>query len=84
MHQSGQLRLQSMQAVQFSSTREMTPRARSAGASFSAGYCTVTEPFEGWGTGFFMPSGNIVRRNVRPVTLRPVMYPEMAPIRQPP
>src|SRR6202035_1791135 len=33
-----------MQTVQFSSTREMTPRVRGARVSFSCGYCTVTAP----------------------------------------
>src|SRR5918992_6316822 len=42
MHQSGQLRAQSMQTVQFSSLRAMTPRERGASSSFSCGYCTVT------------------------------------------
>ncbi len=45
MHQSGHWRAQSMQTVQFSSFRAMTPRARAAGASFSCGYCTVTAGF---------------------------------------
>src|SRR6516225_3674122 len=44
MHQSGHCRAQSMQTVQFSSSRAITPRARGATASFSCGYCTVTAP----------------------------------------
>src|SRR5262245_48849244 len=44
MHQSGHSRAHSMQTVQFSSLRAMTPRARVGGASFSWGYCTVTAP----------------------------------------
>src|SRR5919199_5361900 len=42
MHQSGHSRAHSMQTVQFSSFRAITPRARVGGASFSFGYCTVT------------------------------------------
>src|SRR2546423_10160513 len=42
MHQSGHWRPHSMHAVQFSSLRAMTPRARGWGASFTCGYCTVT------------------------------------------
>src|SRR5215813_8292227 len=49
MHQSGQLRAQSMQTVQFSSLRAMTPRERGAGVSFSWGYCTVAAPLDGAG-----------------------------------
>src|SRR3954468_20656354 len=45
MHQSGQLRAQSMQTVQLSSLRAITPRARGASSSFSCGYCTVTAGF---------------------------------------
>src|SRR6476469_881324 len=44
MHQSGHERAQSMQTVQLTSRRAMTPRARSGGASFSCGYCTVAAP----------------------------------------
>src|SRR3954465_4594652 len=44
MHQSGQLRAHSMQTVQLSSRKAMTPRARFVGASFSCGYCTVLAP----------------------------------------
>src|SRR5262245_21016279 len=44
MHQSGHERAQSMQTVQFSSRRAITPRARVGGASFSRGYCTVSAP----------------------------------------
>ena len=42
MHQSGHSRAQSMQTVQFSSLRAITPRARGVGSSFTWGYCTVT------------------------------------------
>src|SRR5438067_4605737 len=45
MHQSEQLRAHSMQTVQFSSFRAMTPRARMVGVSFSFGYCVVTPGF---------------------------------------
>src|SRR6266545_7035746 len=45
MHQSGHCRAQSMQTVQFSSLRAMTPRARAGGSSRSWGYCTVTAGF---------------------------------------
>src|ERR1700704_747318 len=45
MHQSGHCRAQSMQTVQFSSLRAMTPRARPGGSSRSWGYCTVTAGF---------------------------------------
>src|SRR5579872_3295895 len=44
MHQSGHWRAHSMQTVQFSSRRAMTPRVRGARVSFSCGYCTVTAP----------------------------------------
>src|ERR1700730_18358680 len=44
MHQSGHCRAHNMHTVQFSSTREMTPRVRGASVSFSCGYCTVTAP----------------------------------------
>src|SRR3954451_19370767 len=59
MHQSGHCRAQSMQTVQFSSLRAMTPRARPGGSSRSWGYCTVT-------AGFII---------VRKVTPRPEMTP---------
>src|SRR4051794_11763689 len=42
MHQSGQLRTHSMQTVQFSDLRAITPRDRVGGASLTCGYCTVT------------------------------------------
>src|SRR5579862_7150381 len=45
MHQSGHWRAHSMQTVQLSSRRAMTPRARGARVSFSCGYCTVTAPW---------------------------------------
>src|SRR5690242_11601758 len=45
MHQSGHCRAQSMQTVQFSSLRAITPRARVGGSSRSCGYCTVTVGF---------------------------------------
>src|SRR5215217_2216632 len=45
MHQSGQLRAQSMHTVQLSSRSAMTPRARVGGASFSLGYWTVSAPW---------------------------------------
>ena len=41
----GALAAHSMQTVQFSSLRAMTPRARGGGASFTCGYCTVTAGF---------------------------------------
>ena len=44
MHQSGHDLAHSMQTVQLSSRRAMTPRARVGGASFSLGYCTVSAP----------------------------------------
>src|SRR5580704_195923 len=44
MHQSGHWRAQSMQTVQLSSTREITPRDRAVMSSFTWGYCTVTAP----------------------------------------
>src|ERR687886_2953862 len=44
MHQSGHSRAHSMQTVQFSSFRAITPRARGARSSFSWGYWTVTAP----------------------------------------
>src|SRR5687768_18378812 len=53
MHQSGHWRAQSMQTVQFSSLRAMTPRALAGGSSRSWGYCTVT-------------AGFIIVRNVTP------------------
>ena len=56
MHQSGQLREQSMHTVQFSDLSAITPRARGAGASFSCGYCTVTAPcFTGAGMRVLIP-----------------------------
>src|SRR5260370_35200841 len=42
MHQSGHWRAQSMQTVQLSSRRAMTPRALVGGASLTCGYWTVT------------------------------------------
>ena len=59
MHQSGHSRAHSMQTVQFSSWRAMTPRARGAGSSFSWGYCTVTAPRVGEGIGLRDPVGNM-------------------------
>src|SRR3954447_9774889 len=44
MHQSGHERAHSMQTVQLTSRRAMTPRDRGDGASFSCGYCTVAAP----------------------------------------
>src|SRR5437870_12259287 len=44
MHQSGHSRAHSMQTVQFSSLRAMTPRARVGGCSRSWGYCVVWLP----------------------------------------
>src|SRR4051812_23667650 len=44
MHQSGHERAQSMQTVQLTSRRAMTPRDLAVGASFSWGYCTVAGP----------------------------------------
>src|SRR5439155_8508052 len=44
MHQSGHSRAHSMQTVQFSSLRAMTPRARAGGSSRSWGYCVVWLP----------------------------------------
>src|SRR4030095_8461958 len=76
MHQSGQLRAHSMQTVQLSSLRAMTPRARGAGASFSWGYCTVAAPLDGAGMSGLMPPGrNIVRVIVLNVTPRPLTRP---------
>ena len=63
MHQSGHSRAQSMQTVQFSSLRAMTPRARGGGASFSCGYCTVTAP--GCGIGWRALDGNMRLELVR-------------------
>src|SRR6476659_6206616 len=63
MHQSGQERAHSMQTVQFSSRRAMTPRARMGGASFSRGYCTVFAPWV------------MVRAIVPSVTPRPLTKP---------
>src|SRR3954447_23535919 len=42
MHHSGELRAHSMQTVQFSDLRAITPRDRVGGASLTRGYCTVT------------------------------------------
>src|SRR5215207_8895381 len=76
MHQSGQLRPQSMQDVQFSSLRAMTPRDRAVGVSFSWGYCTVAAPTEGAGMSVLMPrAGNIVFVIVLSVTPRPLTRP---------
>ena len=76
MHQSGQLRAHSMQTVQLSSLRAMTPRDRGAGVSFSWGYCTVAAPFDGAGMIVLMPrAGNIVRPIVLSVTPRPLTSP---------
>ncbi len=60
MHQSGHSRAQSMQTVQFSSNRPMTPRVRGGRSGWVSGYCSVTV--------FFV----IVRR----VTARPLARPE--------
>lgn len=60
MHQSGHSRAHSMQTVQFSSNRPMTPRERGGSSGWASGYCAVTV--------FFV----IVRR----VTARPLASPE--------
>lgn len=60
MHQSGHSRAHSMQTVQFSSKRPMTPRVRGGSSGWASGYCAVTV--------FFV----IVRR----VTARPLARPE--------
>ncbi len=76
MHQSGQLRAHSMQTVQLSSLRAMTPRARGAGDSFSRGYCTVAAPREGEGISVLRPRlGNSVRNISRRVTPKPTTRP---------
>ena len=77
MHQSGQLREQSMQTVQFSDLSAITPRARGAGASFSCGYCTVTAPcFTGAGMSVRMPRlGNSVLSSSPSVIRMPVKSP---------
>src|SRR5688572_19860373 len=78
MHQSGQERAHSMQTVQLSSRRAITPRARVGGASFSRGYCTVSAP------------SLIVRPSVLRVTPSPLNIPgtlglgAMATVRTPP
>ena len=54
MHQSGHERAHSMQTVQLSSRRAMTPRARVGGASFSCGYWTVSAPSVNVFTSVFM------------------------------
>ena len=61
-----------MQTVQFSSRSAITPRARSGGASFSRGYCTVLAPLV------------MVRPIVPSVTPRPLMTPGSLAIRTPP
>ena len=43
MHQSGHSRAHSMQTVQFSSSRAMTPRLRGGSSGFTSGYCWVTD-----------------------------------------
>src|SRR6476660_3336239 len=75
MHQSGQLRPQSMQTVQFSSLRAMTPRARGAGSSFTCGYCTVAAPLDGFGIGLRKPPGKMVLVISLKVTPRPLTTP---------
>ncbi len=60
MHQSGHSRAQSMQTVQFSSSRAITPRLRGGNSGCTSGYCAVTV--------FFV----IVRR----VTARPLARPD--------
>src|ERR671910_393260 len=42
MHQSGHSRAHSMQTVQFSSVRAMTPRLRGGSCGAASGYCAVT------------------------------------------
>ena len=63
----GQLRAQSMQAVQLSSRSAMTPRARVGGASLACGYCTVAAPPP-------ILRGLTVCTNVFSVTDRPLPY----------
>src|SRR5918994_4544935 len=76
MHQSGQLRAHSMQTVQLSSLRAMTPRARGAGSSFSWGYCTVAAPFDGAGMSVLRPrDGKVVFTMVLSVTPKPLTSP---------
>ena len=41
MHQSGHSRAHSMQTVQFSSSRAITPRERGGSSGFVSGYCWV-------------------------------------------
>jgi hypothetical protein len=41
MHQSGHSREQSMQTVQFSSMRAITPRVRAGRCGLTCGYCRV-------------------------------------------
>src|SRR5262245_9935338 len=77
MHQSGHSRAHSMQAVQFSSWRAMTPRARGAGSSFSWGYWTVTGPPP-------IESGLRVWTISPKVTPRPLMRPGSLGIRRAP
>ena len=43
MHQSGHSRAQSMQTVQFSSSRPMTPRERGGRSGSTSGYCRVCD-----------------------------------------
>ena len=43
MHQSGHSRAQSMQTVQFSSSRAMTPRERGGNSGETSGYCWVCD-----------------------------------------
>src|SRR5215212_12094990 len=63
MHQSGHERAHSMQTVQLSSRRAITPRARVGGDSLTCGYWTV-----------LAPSLNV--RNIVPiVTPRPLTRP---------
>src|SRR5215207_410196 len=76
MHQSGQLRAHSMQTVQLSSLRAMTPRDRGAGVSFSCGYWTVAAPFDGAGMSVLSPrAGKVVFTIVFNVTPRPFTRP---------
>ncbi|MER7207886.1 hypothetical protein ABT340_12540 [Streptosporangium sp. NPDC000239] len=48
MHQSGHSRAQSMQTVQFSSTRPMTPLLRAGRSGRTSGYCWVTDLLSMW------------------------------------
>src|SRR3954471_21022348 len=43
MHQSGHSRAQSMQTVQFSSSRAITPRLRGGSSGSTSGYCWVVD-----------------------------------------